>query len=1197
MKQFLLLVNAEGVASAPELTVRELREYPGEEGVSVHFRPVRNDVLFQSAKVGSELAYGLLLGEGVVRTQLWIEYEVRGPHVNVVGRSGDLPFALALLTARWNRAGGEYPAIAATGVLSPDEALVGIDPAPAVGGVAYIEAKMAAAVRALAGERHGVIFYPAADRARVEAWRAAAAVPPDIRLEPVATLEEALSVLGIRLEKVYLGNPYRGLEFFDYAHRSVFFGRDCEIRELAAQLLRREAAGTPGVLVEGASGSGKSSFLRAGILPALVNPRSLPPDLENALGARPLSEAASRAIWHPVLPTAGADEAALAGSIHRVWRSLPQFAEEPAVVGATFAELILLWRARWPRERRFVWILDQLEELFDLALGEAVIESFGRFLLDLQGEGAWILAAIRADAMPTLKRSAALRALFGSNEGQYYLAGLGPTALDDVICRPAKAAGLSFDAGSGGRRLDQILREEAYGDHENALPLLQLTLHELYRRRSGRQLTYAAYEALGGLSGAVAAIASAALKQVPHAAAVPPSRLFRSLVTVDESGTVTRRYALRSEVTEDPAQEQLLDALVNARLCVSDQREGQAVVALAHEAVLRTWPELADWLKQESRLLQLRDLAEHEARLWEQHARADAWLAPPSKLAALEPLEAAGVRLSGAVGEFIGRSRKRMRRSARLKQAAVGAVALLAIAASLTGVIAVAKQHEAQYEAARALRARDRATTEAKSARATASFLATIFNAPTPERSRGRPITARELLDAGARRLQADLVAAPEVRARLTEQIGNAYQEIGEYARAAVLLESAVDEYRALPNAPLEDRAEAYTALGQLYYATGKRASAERTLIRAMTLEAGVPPERRSPTPNLVYAQMEMGAGNFSAARTALGEARVMLRLRRHTPDREDYLLLLQYSKLYQQQGEYGKAMRFGLRALDTESRVLGPDDPAAVTAADNLDMIYQGVDDLAMAEKYGRRALALGKRIYGEQSRPYAHLLASYAIDVEMQGERGIQGANEHAEELFRRVLAIRLRTLGPHHQYTGTAYYDIATAVAARGRWPQALVSIRRAREIWESSEGADSPDAAFALAMEARILRHLGRPAAAVPLAERSLRIIRRLHMSNYELGDYVVSAAKQVDESCFSLGRESGAAGTLPRALAIMGSSPGAANEIVAECLDSYARALRGSRRFAEANEALARAAALRVQNSVASALAGHVHSNR
>lgn len=1174
MRYLLLLVNADGVGTAQELIVREFRTFPGDEGISVHFRPVRNDTLFHSAKVGSGAAYRVLLGEGLVRSQVWVEYEVRGPPVNVAGRSGDLLFALALLTSGWRKATGEYPVIAATGALDTEETLTSPDSAPAVVGVDRVEAKLAAAVEALAAERAGVIFYPAADRTRVERWCGAATVPDHVRIHPVTTLEDALSALGIQLEKVYLGNPFRGLEYFDFAHRSVFFGRDGEIRELTAQLLRREAAGVPGVLVEGASGSGKSSFLRAGILPALVNPRSHSPELESALGDRPVPESVSRAIWHPALIPAAADEEALARSIHRVWQELPQLAGSAVAGPATFEELLRLRRASWPDDRRFVWLVDQLEELFNVGLGDAVIESFGKFLQALQADGAWSLASVRADAVPHLKRYASLRRVFGANEGQYYLPGLGATALDEVICRPARAAGLTFGTGPDGTRLDHALRQDAYEDHENALPLLQLTLHELYRRRSGLELTYAVYQELGGLSGAVATIASAALKDAPRGTLVAASRLFRALVTVDESGSAIRRYALRTEIAEDPAQEQLLAALVNARLCVSTQQENRPVVALAHEAVLRTWPELADWLREESRLLQLRELGEHDARLWQQHARSDAWLAQPSKLAALEPLGNAGVRLSELAKDFIQRSRKRIRRAASIKQASIGAVVLLAISASVTGLMALSKQREAEYQAARALRAKDQANVEAATARATADFLATIFNAPTPESSLGRPITARELLDEGARRLRTSLVAAPEVRARLTEQIGNAYREIGEYDRAAPLLQSAVEQYRALVSAPIKDRAEAYTALGQLYLATDKWPRATAMLAKSMALEASIPAARRSAMPNVVYARIEAHEADYPAAEAALDEARKILRNRKHAPDRENYLVLMGYSRLYLDQGELGEAKRFGLEALRVQSRILGPDDPSAINTAFRLADVYLASGDAATAEKYDWRATELARKIYGQNSAVYAKMLGAYATDVHYVGN------NTEAERLFREVLRIRLQTLGPRDRMTGQAYLNLGSTLSYEGRWHEGLTLTRRALKILESSEGRDSPDAAFALIGEARILTHLKRPREAISVARRALQISQRPRHPD-RAG--TVFEWLQLGKAYAALGRFRAAADALHHAIDVYQHVYGNTGEPFARLVDSYARDLKAAGRLSAARTELARAAEIRARN--------------
>jgi WD40 repeat protein len=713
MSYLLLLVNSEGVATTTPLTIRQMREFPGAEGISVHFRPVRADSLFESAKAAGNLAYRILRGEGVVRSQLWVEFEVLCSHVNVTGRSSDLLFALALIAGRWPAPNGAYPLIAATGVLDADGAAQADEAVSAVRGVTNTPAKVAAAVGALAGESDSIIFYPEADAPAVASWRATTAVPKHIRLLPVASLEAALEALGICLERVYLGNPFRGLEYFDYEHRAIFFGRDAEVAEVIAQLLRRETAGSPGVLVEGASGSGKSSFLRAGVLPTLVNPGSQSTEVEYALRSRTVRDTVRKAIWRAGLMPANADEEKVARSILECWQGLPEFANSLSGEGPlTFAHLIEQRRRSWPMNQRFVWLLDQLEELFTQGLQAALIDALGQFLKTLQSDGVWTLGSIRTDALPQLKQYASLREVFGSNEGQYYLAIIAATALDDLITRPAQAAGLAYGIGPAGRPLDQILREDAYRDRENVLPLLQFTLYEMYQTRSGKNLTYAAYQRLGGLSGSVATTADAVLKAE---GVIDPvlSQVFRSLVSVDELGVAFRRYAPMSEFLEHSTEKRLLLQFVAARLCVTDQREGQAVAAFAHEALLRTWPAIIDWLRREAGLLQTRELAQRETRQWQLHGQSDDWLAGADKLVAFNQIMTAGIALPEPVRTFVERSAYRVRRTIRLKQAAVVAITVLAILTTLAGWIASRKEQEAEYQTAETMQAQARLLVDA----------------------------------------------------------------------------------------------------------------------------------------------------------------------------------------------------------------------------------------------------------------------------------------------------------------------------------------------------------------------------------------------------------------------------------------------------------------------------------------------------
>jgi tetratricopeptide (TPR) repeat protein len=1168
MRFVLLLADGDGAARTADLQIRELREFPGPDGISTHFRPVRNDALFESAKRAGLLASRILHGEGVVRGHLAVEYEVPGTAINVTGRSAELLIALALLISRWRGVAPRFEVIAATGALDLEGGTAaGDDAAAAVQGVQHTVSKVLAALEAVRQAPSAVIFYPAADHATVAGWSTGARIPQHVRLQPVAALEDALSVLGITLEKIYLGNPFRGFEPFEFAHRSIFFGRDLEVAAVCEQLLRREVAGAPGVVVEGGSGCGKSSFLRAGVLAALIHPESKPGDAASRIQARPVPEGASRAIWRVGLLPVAAPENKIAASVLACWQCYSELRAGDAGSPETLQALFDWWRVRWPPHLRFVWILDQFEELFHGEQQVATIERIGEFLAMLQAAGTWTLVSIRSDALPLLKRHAGLRQVFGSNEGHYYLETLKPEALDDVIVRPAVAAALSFGLTPSGKPLDQVLRHEVYRDAGNALPLLQFTLAELYQRRNDRVLTFEAYTALQGPLGVVSTLATTVLESLPPERRVAPRRLFRALVTLDERGRAMRRYSALAEIREDEPLKQALAAFVQARLCVSDERDGEAVVSFAHDALLRTWPALVDWLKEEAGLLQARELAERDCRLWEERHRSSDWLASRDKLALFSPLKTAGIPLPGAVPEFIARSERRLRQVSTLKNIAVASIVLLAVLASAMGWEASRKAQEAQFQAAQARRAQLRAETEAHTARATVDFLSTIFDAPTPENSLGRLITARELLDAGAQRLNVTLLSAPDVRARLTERIGKAYRQLGEYDRSKPLLESAVAQYAELSDGLPEDRAEAFVEAARLYDATDQRDRARAQLVEAARWEEQVPADRRSAMPYIFRAEIETAGADLHASDAALERASAILASRHQPEDRENYELLLHYSRVYLEEGKYADAERFGLEAVTAEHRILGDADPAAINAAANMQLLYLQMQTPARGEPYGRRARDIARSIYGPQHPRYATALMDYA-DVQ-----GAMGRPKDAERLLREALQVRLSTLGPDHTATGYSYYNLGNAVADQGRNAEALPLIIRSQHVWEVSEGREHPDVAWALDMEARLLTALSRAAEAIPLATRARAISEKAYGPEHP---NVGRSWMRLGDAHLQLGEYVKSVEAYQHAVQIFEHVYGPDGPRVGEVLEKYSKALRGARRPRDAAVAHVRA---------------------
>lgn len=277
MSIWILLAAGEHEAHAVRLETRGVYAAPpGGQGVDVHLEPKRTDTLALSTTDMANLAYRLITREGISRSQLYLRYALESGSIQAKGRSADLAFLLAHLVSVLQAMdpSRRFPAFAATGRVDDDGQVLAVESVPA---------KVNAARDALASDPDSVILIPRAN------WNEAEYAPHQSgpRVQPVETVYEALEHLGIHLARSWLGCPYRGLEHFGFEHRAVFFGRDDEVQACLTQLSQRANAGHPGLLVLGASGSGKSSFLEAGVLAGL-----LAPPLEQGHPPLPLHETA-----------------------------------------------------------------------------------------------------------------------------------------------------------------------------------------------------------------------------------------------------------------------------------------------------------------------------------------------------------------------------------------------------------------------------------------------------------------------------------------------------------------------------------------------------------------------------------------------------------------------------------------------------------------------------------------------------------------------------------------------------------------------------------------------------------------------------------------------------------------------------------------------------------------------------------------
>lgn len=416
--------------------------------------------------------------------------------------------------------------------------------------------------------------------------------------------------------------PFKGLQYFDENDASLFFGREV----LTAKLVERLRESQFLAVVVGASGSGKSSALRAGLVPALKNHAS--PAKEGVTSAGDVIPIDGAWDWqvHILTPTAHPLEA--------LATSLTQEASTIVTTVALLDDLardprsLHLYLRRWQMAngkseagsrrststiRHMLLVVDQFEELFTLCRDEFEREAFIDNLLTAaqpdSGGQLTLVLAIRADFYAHLAQYPELREAVARN--QEYIGPMSAEELRRAIEEPARGKGWEFESGL----VDLILRD--VGSEPGALPLLSHAMLETWKRRSGRTLTFKGYQQSGGVQGAIAQTAETVyLRLTPEQQSLARS-IFLRLTELGEGTEDTRRRASLVELLSQSGDAEevraLLNILAEARLITL----GQGVAEVAHEALIREWPTLREWLNQDREGLRLHRHLTEAAHEWE----------------------------------------------------------------------------------------------------------------------------------------------------------------------------------------------------------------------------------------------------------------------------------------------------------------------------------------------------------------------------------------------------------------------------------------------------------------------------------------------------------------------------------------------------------------------------------------------------
>jgi len=407
--------------------------------------------------------------------------------------------------------------------------------------------------------------------------------------------------------------PFKGLQYFDTADADLFFGRELLTAKLTG-LLREQRF----LAVVGASGSGKSSVVRAGLIPALKCGEQL------ADGTLPPTGSPHWPV-HVIAPTAHPLEALAASltqdseSVTATTTLMDDLARDPRSLHLAIRRVLSHTSAE-----RLLLVVDQFEELFTLCRSDDERKAFVDNLITAAtpetGGPTIVVITLRADFYAHCGQFDNLREAL--ERWQAYIGSMSTDELRRAIEEPAKRNKWKFETGL----IDLLLRDAGVGNEPGALPLLSHALLETWKRRHGRSLTLTGYAESGGVHGAIAQTAESVFSQLKLGQQAIARSIFLRLIEPGEGTQDTRRRATLHELisrNEDRvAVEGVIKTLADARLVTTEKDTAE----LAHEALIRGWKRLRDWLQEDRVFLQIRRRLIEAAEEWNRHGRDPSYL-------------------------------------------------------------------------------------------------------------------------------------------------------------------------------------------------------------------------------------------------------------------------------------------------------------------------------------------------------------------------------------------------------------------------------------------------------------------------------------------------------------------------------------------------------------------------------------------
>jgi tetratricopeptide (TPR) repeat protein len=831
-------------------------------------------------------------------------------------------------------------------------------------------------------------------------------------------------------------NPWLGLKAYGREDASLFFGRERVVEEILARLL--DPGRPPLLAVVGASGTGKSSVVRAGLLPRLEG-------------------------W----------------AVAR----LPRLQGDPrAAVDEALREL-----AEAPPGRRRLLFIDQFEELYTQCPDAGIREAFLRRLRELMhgDEPLRVVLTLRSDFEPRLAASDELGPLLAA--ARYLVPAMTSDELRDVIEEPARAKALFFEPEAlVGELADEVMAMPG------GLPLLSFALAEMYRQAQLRRRTTGALDraitradaaAAGGVVGALHRRAGELYDAVDPARRETVRRLFLRMVSQEGGRLARRRVEARELEHPDPDEQQrvrqVLEEYVAARLLVADE----VFVEPAHDTLVLAWDKLLGWLAESGSQELARQLwadasaweaAQRERGHWK--ARGLLWNQDP-RLPLVQNRYLQGAQpgeLNPIEREFAIRSVAR-RRHRRSLVAGVTAAVILAL-----GVLAGAALWQGR-----------RAEEKARSADRVTAVLKDMFRDLDPYQVAVDENSLPQILDRGRNRVERDLRGEPAAQDGLRGTIGGVYRKLGKLRPAEELLQQVVAWRRRELGEDDPQTLAALHELGGIYHEQSRLQEAEKLLRQAFGRRRLVLGEDDPETLKSMggLAAVYASEGRLQAAESLLRWILDAMRRTRGDEHPDTFKAMNELATVYHLQGRYPEAEALQRKVLAGRLRVL-KDHPDTLAAMTGLANTLSALGRLKEAEELDRRAVARSREALGAEhpeTLTYLENLANvYILEVRL----------DDAEKLHLQVLAARRRVLGEDHLDTLSVLNNLAILDQQRGRFQQAQERFRQVAAVNRRVLGPEHPTTLQAESNLANSYIFLDRYGTAESLHRRLLEQRRRL-----------------------------------------------------------------------------------------------------